>query len=289
MLQFVANGLCKGAVYALVATGFGLIYTTTGVFHIAHGAVYTIAAYVLYFAFSLLKLPLMLSIGLALTSAAVLGVLIELVVYRPLDRKQTSGVVLMISSLGVYIVLINLIAMFMGNETKILRPGIETTMTLGGVILTRIQAIQLVISAIVIGMYWLFLSRHSIGKLCRAVADDSTLASVLGVRVEGTRLVAFAVGSVLAAVGAVLVALDVGMEPHVGFPAVLVAAVAWIIGGLKRFIAPALGGLLLGVIQSLIVWQTSAKWESAVTFAILIVFLLFRPQGLLQVNRRSGE
>ena len=289
MLQFIANGLCNGASYALVATGFGLIYTTTGVFHIAHGAVYTLAAYALYCFFVLVKLPLVLAAVLALSSAAAVGTLIELVVYRPLGRKRASSAVLMVSSLGVYIVLANLIAMVLGNETKILRPGAEATFTLGNVILTRIQAAQLLVSATIIGLYWFFLSRSSLGRLCRAVADDSALASVLGVKVEGTRLVAFAVGSFLAAVGSILVALDVGVDPQVGFPAVLVAAVACIIGGLRRFIAPAFGGILLGLVQSLVVWRTSAKWEGAVTFAILIAFLLFRPQGLLQIRKRLEE
>lgn len=288
-MQFIANGLCKGAVYALVATGFGLIYTTSGAFHIAHGAVYTLAAYAFFCFVALLKLPLAVSAGLALVTAAAAGALIELGVYRPLYRKQASSTVLMISSLGVYIVIVNLIAMFLGNETRILRPGVESTLTFGKVILTRVQLAQLLVAFAVIGMYWFFLSRNSLGRVCRAVADDSTLASVLGVKVEGARLVAFAVGSCLAAVGAVLVALDVGVDPHVGFPAVLVAAVACIIGGLRRFIAPALGGLLLGLIQSLVVWKTSARWETAITFAILIVFLLFRPRGLLQIGRRIEE
>lgn len=84
-------------------------------------------------------------------------------------------------------------------------------------------------------------------------------------------------------------ALDVGIDPYIGFPAVLAAAVACIVGGLHRFIAPALGGVLLGVIQSLVVWQTSTKWESAVTFALLLAFLLFRPQGLLGIRKRLEE
>lgn len=289
MMQFIANGLCKGAVYALVATGFGLIYTTSGVFHIAHGAVYTLAAYTLFCSFILLKLPLVASAGLALFTAAAAGALMELAVYRPLDRKQASSTVLMISSLGVYIVLVNLIAMLLGNGTRILQSGVQSTLTFGNVILTQVQLAQLLVATAVTWAYWLFLSRSSLGRLCRAVADDSKLASVLGVKVEGTRLVAFVVGSCLAAVGAILVALDVGVDPQVGFPAVLVAAVACIIGGLRRFIAPAFAGLLLGLIQSLVVWKTSAKWESAVTFVILIVFLLFRPRGLLQLQQRTEE
>ena len=289
MLQFIANGLCNGASYALVAIGFGLIYTTTGVFHIAHGAVYTLGAYALYCFLVVLKLPLVLAIIIALSSAAATGALIELVVYRPLERKRASSAVLMVSSLGVYIVLVNAIAMLLGNDTKILRPGADTTFTLGDVILTRIQVAELIVSSAVIGFYWFFLSRSSLGRLCRAVADDSALASVMGIKVERTRLVAFAVGSSLATVGSILIALDIGVDPQGGFSAVLVAAVACIIGGMRRFIAPAFGGILLGLIQSLVVWCTSAKWEGAVTFALLIAFLVFRPQGLLQVHTRLEE
>lgn len=289
MFQFIANGLCNGGCYALVATGFGLIYTTTGVFHIAHGAVYTLGAYALYCFFVVLKLPLLLATTIALFSSAAAGALIELVVYRPLDRKRASAAVLMVSSLGVYIVLANAIAMFLGNQTKTLRTGVDVTFVLGDVILTRIQVAQLVVSSAVIGFYWFFLSRSSLGRFCRAVADDAALASVLGVRVEGTRLVAFAVGSCLATVGSILSALDIGVDPQAGFSAVLVAAVACIIGGMRRFIAPAFGAILLGLIQSLVVWRTSVKWEGAVTFALLIAFLVFRPQGLLQVRTRLEE
>jgi len=289
MLQFLANGLCEGGVYALVALGFAFIYTTTGVFHIAHGAIYTLAAYAFYIFLVLLKWPLVLCLLAAPLVAAAVGVLIELLVYRPLDKKQASSAVLMISSLGVYIIAINVIAVFLKNETKVLRSGVDATMSFGTVILTRVQIAQVVSSLVVGGLYWLFLRKTPLGKICVAVADDSVLASVLGVRVENTRVVVFAVGSSLAAIGAVLVALDVGIDPYVGFPAVLVAAVASIVGGLHRFIAPALGGFLLGITQSLVVWQTSAKWESAVTFAILIGFLLLRPQGLLGIRKRIEE
>lgn len=289
MEQFIANGVCRGAVYALVALGFGLIYTTSNVFHIAHGAIYTVAAYALYCSLTFLKIPLPQAVLLSLAVAASLGAVIELIVYRPLAQRKAPGVVLLVSSLGVYIIAINLLAMFLGNETRVIQPGVEATVKLGGAILTRVQITQVVVSLVSVLVFWIFLRSSSIGRVCRAVADDSVLASVIGVNVQATRTVVFLVGSLLAAISAVLVALDVGIEPQIGFPMVLVAAVACIIGGLHRFMAPALGGVLLGLIQSMVVWQTSAKWESAVTFALLICFLLFRPQGLLGIRTRLEE
>jgi branched-chain amino acid transport system permease protein len=289
MEQFIANGLCRGSIFAMVALGFGLIYTTSGVFHIAHGFIYTAAAYALYWAGAFLKAPLAFSVLVALASTVALAVLIETLVYRPLDRRKASSTVLLISSFGVYIVGVNLLAMMFGNETKILRAGVEGTFRLGNVVLTYIQILQLACGLVVVVAYWLFLRRTAIGRISRAVADDPVLASVLGVPVEGVRILAFSIGSILAAIGAILIALDVGMDPHVGMPMVLSAAVACLIGGLHRFIAPALGGILLGLIQSLVIWQTSARWESAITFTILIGFLLFRPQGLLGVRQRLEE
>ena len=289
MDQFIANGLCTGAVYALVALGFALIYTTSGVFHIAHGAAYTAAGYALYSFLTVLRLPFVLSVALAVLATASLGALFEVAVYRPLNATHASPAVLMISSLGLYIIVINLIATFWGNETRTFSSQGQPSVTIGDVILTRVQIAQVLASIGVGALYWTFLRKSRLGRLCRAVADDSTLASVLGIDVGLTRVVAFFIGSSLAAIGAVLVALDVGMDPYVGFSAVLAAAVACIVGGLHRFIAPALGGALLGVVQSLTVWRTSTRWESAVVFAILIVFLLFRPQGLLGMTKRIEE
>ena len=289
MLQFVANGLCKGAIFAIVAMGFGLIYTTSGVFHLALGATYTLAAYFLFGLLVYLKMPMLLSLCISLLAAATVGILIERLVYRPIVRHNATSAVMMISSLGVYILVVNLLVIICGNESRILRSGAGKTIDIWGITLTQIQVTQVIVAVLVIVLYLLFLRYTHLGRICRAVADDSILASVLGVKVEGTRLVVFAVGSLLAAIGAVLVAIDVGMDPYMGFPALLAAAVACIVGGLHRFTAPALGGFLLGMIQSLVVWQTSTKWESAVTFTILIAFLLLRPQGLLGIRKRIEE
>jgi len=289
MLQFLANGFCKGAVIALVALGFGLIYTTTRVFHIAHAAIYVLGAYALYAAMIWLKLPLPVAVGFGILVAVIAGMLVDWSVYQPLAKRSASSAVVLISSLGVLIVFENLIALGFGNQTQILRAGVERTVSIGSIILTQVQISQAIVGITLTGTFLLFLKHTRTGQLCRAISDDETLASVLGVRVNRIRLLAFGLGSAFAAIGSMLVALDVGMDPHVGFSVVLTAAVACIIGGLRNFLAPAAGGVLLGLTQSLVVWRTSAKWEEAVTFGILIFFLIFRRQGLFGVARRAEE
>ena len=289
MLQFLANGLCKGSVIAVVALGFGLIYTTTRVFHIAHAGIYVLAGYSLWMALVLWTLPLVVAVPFALAIAALAGTLVEWAVYQPLARRSASAAVVMISSVGLQIIFENLIALAFGNQTQILRPGVEETLEFGSVILTTVQIAQFLVGLAMTAGFWLFLKHTRAGQVCRAVSDDETLALVLGVRVPRVRLLVFALGSIFAAVGSVLVSLDIGLDPHVGFPVVLAAAVACIIGGLRNFLAPAVGGFLLGIAQSLVVWQTSSQWEEAVTFGLLILFLVFRRQGLFGVPQRAEE
>jgi len=289
LLQLLANGLVNGCMYALMALGFALIYNTTRIFHIAHGAVYTAAAYACYALHIQLQLPLTVSAVGAVVAAAGLGALIELWLYAPLTRRNASTLVALLSSLGLYVALVNVIALAFGNETKALRPGIEKTYRFLGVILTRIQVAEVVAAVVVLPLLVLLLKGTLWGRIIRAVRDNPTLAEVLGINLAAVRIAVFALGSALAGLAAALAALDVGMDPQVGMPALLIAAVALIVGGVGTFEGPVIGGLLLGLLQSLVVWQISARWTDAITFAVLILFLLFRPEGLAGRRRRLEE
>ena len=289
LLQLLANGIVAGCVYALVALGFGIIYNTTHIFHIAHGAVYTVGAYAFYSFARGLELNSFISFLLALFVTALLGILMDLVIYHPLTKRKASLGVFLISSLGIYIFLVNLIAMIYGNETKILSPGIEKTFHFGSVILTRIQLLEVLIFLIAFPTFLLFLNRTKPGKLIRALSDNPVLTTVLGVDVRRVRFLVFAIGSFLAGAASCLVALDVGMDPNVGMDALLIAAVTVIIGGMGNFKSPVVGAFMLGIIQNLVIWKISARWEAAITFLLLISFLLFRPQGILGRRGRLEE
>jgi branched-chain amino acid transport system permease protein len=293
MTQFLANGLCNAAVYALVAVGFGLVFSGARVFHVAHGAVYTAGAFVAWALLVPLHLPLAAAVAGGVLAAAILGMLVETIVYYPLisprRARRASASALMVSSLGAYTVTVNLIAILAGNDTKILRPGVEKTVTVCGAILTHVQVAQLLCSIVGLAGVWALLKFTHLGRTVRALADDPELAGIMGHNVRRVRLALFALGSALAGAAGILTALDVGVDPQVGFHAVLVAAVATIVGGYGRLLAPALGALVLGVLQSLVVWQTSQKWSSAVVFGVLVVVLLVKPSGLLSSRKRLEE
>lgn len=288
-LQLFANGCVNGCLYALLALSYALVYNTTRTFHIAHGAVYTTGAYLGYVFLIWFGWPLSAAIVLAVLLSAVLGMASEFAVYAPLVRRNASLLVALLSSLGLYVALVNLVALLFGNETKLLRPGVEKAYHIGPVILTRIQLAEVATSMLFLPAIVLLLKSTSWGRILRAVRDNPTLAAVLGINVAGVRLWVFALGSALAGLTAMLAALDVGMNPQMGMPALLSAAVALIVGGIGTFEGPIMGGFLLGLLQSLIIWGISARWSDAITFAMLIVFLLFRPWGLAGRRHRLEE
>ncbi|MEW6619778.1 MAG: branched-chain amino acid ABC transporter permease [bacterium] len=289
LIQLLSNGIVMGCVYALVAMGFGLIYSATGIFHFAHGIVYTSGAYLLYLLFINLKTNILTSLFLSLAGATLLGILIEVFIYSPLRKKEAAPATYIISSLGVYIFLQNLIALLFGNETKVIFPRVSKTYHFGSIILTRIQVLDAIAFVILFSIFYIFLMKTRLGKALRGLSNNALLAEVVGIDVEKTRIIAFGVGSLLAGVGAALVSLDVGIDPNMGLSIFLLAAVAVIVGGVKTFTGAALGGLFLGIIQNMVIWKTSARWQDLVTFSILIMFLLFRPQGIMGKTRRLEE
>jgi len=286
-LQLLANGIIMGSIYALVALGFALVYNTTRIFHIAYAVLYMFAPYMILTFYKNLGFPFYISFPIAILLTILLSVLMEITIYRPLSKKKSSSSVILISSLGIMIVVINIIAMFYGNETKILNPNISKSVSIGNIIITYSQLYQLGLSLLVMFIFMAFLKFSKFGIKTRAMRDDDVLCTVFGMDIYKMRLVLFTLSGFFAALGGGLVAYDVGMDPYVGMPMLLNAVVALIIGGMGRFEAPILGGFIIGILQAAAVWAFSSRWQDAVTFTLLILFLLFRPQGLMGEKKRA--
>ena len=280
--QLIVNGLISASVYLLVAVGFVLIYWVSRFFHFAHGVVFTAGAYFTFLCKMWFGLPLFLSLVLAIGLCALLGCSMEVSVYRPLRRKATSPLILLLASLGIYIVLQNVISMIFGDDTKAIRSGVvKEGINLLGARITPIQILIICVSLVLVVAVALFLKRTKIGKAMRAVANDPQLASVSGIDTDRVILWTFAVGSALAGVAGILVALDVDMTPTMGMKALMMGVVAVIIGGVGSIPGVAFGALLLGMAQHFGVWYISSQWQDAIAFVILLAFLLFRPEGFM--------
>lgn len=289
MHQVLANGIVTGCSYALVAYGFGLIYNTTRTFHFAHGAAYAFCVYMFFSLKNIPAVPVWLAIILSIALTGLLGVLIDEFTYRPLVKKKSSLLLQLLSSLAVYMIIVNVIIMIYGNETKVLNQQIQRTLTIGGIILSEYQVATVVCALSLLFLVALGLRITRVGKMIRALRDDPELISVLGVNQQYLRWLIFGLGSVLAGVAAVLQGLDVGTYPHAGMIMFLNGAVAVIIGGKGIFEAGIFGALILGVLQTLAVWQFSARWDEAAAFLLLVFFLLWRPAGIFGRKRRIEE
>ena len=299
LVQLLINGLITGAVYALVALGFSLIYRATKIFHIAHAAVFTSAAYFLYFFYNQVHLDMAISIMLGLVAAGVLGGLMEKIVYHPLLKNEASSSVMLVSSIGIMTIVINTIAMIWGNETKVILSGISKTVKLDNplaesgsvfeeIILTIPQLYQFFVPLLVIALAMVFLHFSKSGRKIKAICDNDQLVEIFGVSLTRYRMLIFFIGSAMAGLGSILFSLDFGMDPYVGMPVLLIAAVAVIVGGVEYFWGAVLGGFLLGFAKALVVWKMSARWENMVVFLLLIGFLLFRPEGILSREKRKA-
>ncbi len=286
--QLILNGIIAGSIYALVALGFTVIYRTVKFFHFAHGVVYTAGAYLAFTFVISLHLNPLLSFVLAILLAGVLGVVIDRLVYKPLRKRKASNLILLIASFGVFIFIENLIAMLYGNQILTIRTGpIREGYHVLSAVITPIQITILIVSLLLTVLLWTFIKKAKLGKAMRAVADDQVAASVVGINPEKTILWAFLIGSLLAGAAGILISYETNIEPTMGFSALLKGIIASIVGGIGSIPGAIVGGLFIGIVENLGIWKISAGWKDCISFAVLIIFLLIRPQGFF--GTRSGK
>lgn len=281
ILQFIINGIILGAIYASLALGFSLVYNTTKIFHIAYAVLYMISGYFLYAFFNKMHMNYILAIVLAIMFTALLSLVIEAFVYKPLVKKKASHEVMLISSLGVMVIVINLVALFFGNNTKVINNNIAQSISIGQLIITYPQVYEFTFSILFIGLFFLIVHFTRLGVVIRAFRDDAELVKVHGLNIYRTRAILFVISGIFAALSGILMAQDIGMDPYIGLPMLLNVFVAMIIGGNGKFSAPVLGGFILGILQAFVIWKFSANWQEAIAFLLLIGFLIFRPQGIV--------
>jgi branched-chain amino acid transport system permease protein len=289
ILQILLNSLVSGSLYALVALGFGLVYNTTRIFHIAYGAIFVASSYLFYTFYSLLHLHIALSILITLICTVLIGIFIHMVIYRPLERQSASPDIIVISSLALYLVLVNIIALIFGNEPKVVLETLPPKFTIGQATLNFIQ-LGFIISFLVTSILLFFsLKKTLLGKTIRALRDNPQLLIALGINLPLLRLAIFLLSSFICGICGVLHALDSAIDPHMGMSFLLIGMVAVIVGGVGNLLGSLAGGILLGALSNLIIWKISGNWVDSFVFLLLFIFLLIRPYGILARRRRVEE
>ncbi|MFH1752416.1 MAG: branched-chain amino acid ABC transporter permease [archaeon] len=287
VLQLLINGLIAGSIYALVASGFSLVYNIQKFFHIAHGAIFVVSAFLAYTFNIILGLPLWSSIILTIIAAAFIGILVDFLVYKPLRKNKNPELALFLVSFGVFIFIQSLVLLFFGAEVRSFGLPVEKGMDFFGAIITPLQVVIIVVSLVSLVLLYVFLKKTKLGKALRAMADDKETASTLGINVEKLTILTFGLSSSLAAVAGILVGLEQHLEQAMGFMAILKGITAAIIGGIGNVPASIIGGYFLGIVENYGIWFLPSGYKDAIAFVILILFLLFRPRGLFGTKKRK--
>ena len=288
-MQIIANGLIAGLTIVVLALAFVVVYLPTRVFHLALGGVYAIVPFI---AWSCLQAgwPGYLAIIVAILTGVSISLACELLNHAPLESKQASWGAHLVSSLGIYIIIVQIVALIWGEESKFFRTGVDVIISIGSIRFTQTQMVGLVVCVGAIALFYLWLKSTNLGLQFRAMADNPKQFALQGYNILKLRRIAFGISGFLGAIASLLVAYDVGFDPNAGLVAVLLAVVAALIGGRQSFWGPLIGGILLGIIRSQAVWLLSARWQDAITFIILAIFLYVRPNGILgQKSRLESE
>lgn len=280
-LQQIINGLAQGSIYALIGIGFALIFGVLGLVHFAHGEVYMIGAFLGFMLVSVFHLDVFSSLLLAMLGAAILGVIVESIAFRPL--RKAPDVAPMVCTLGLSVVLQNGAALIWGSDTKSIPDTIPNhVVPFLGAQISYQQVFIFAVSILLMLALQYVLYRSKIGRAIRATAQNKDAAALMGVNIDTVIAATFAVGSALGGAAGVLVGVYYNaFYPMMGFMAGLKAFTATVLGGLTSVPGAVLGGLILGVAENLGAAYISSGYRDIFAFAILILVLLIKPSGIL--------
>jgi branched-chain amino acid transport system permease protein/neutral amino acid transport system permease protein len=283
-LQLTLNGIIAGSIYALFAVGLTMVYGVFRFINFAHGELIAWGAYLaLLFTQTLFTLPIYHAVIPALALTVVIGLAQERYVYRPL--RHGNRITLLIASIGLSYLLRNAIRIIWGSDlmTYGLRP--MRGFSFAGLSITPTQVAMMVAAVFFLACLYFILTRTMLGKSLRAVADNMELAAIMGINMKQVSFTVWVLASVFAGVGGILLALDTNLEPIMGLTNLIKAFAAVLLGGAGNVWGALLGGLCIGISENLGVAFVSPGYKDFISFAIIILVLLFRPKGLFGVLR----
>lgn len=287
IVEQVINGLRSGSIYALIALGYTMVYGIAKMINFAHGDVIMVGAYALYVALGILHLPVFLAVIFTIVVCTVLGVLIERVAYKPL--RSAPPLAVLITAIGVSFLLQSLSLLIFG-ATPIPQASIVgfKGITIGDISISGITVVTLVVTTICMILLTWFIQKTKMGSAMRAVSEDKGAAELMGIDVNKTISLTFAIGSALAAIAGILYVCQYqSLKPTLGAMPGIKAFVAAVLGGIGSVPGAMLGGIILGLIESLSKAYISTELSDAIVFGILVLVLLIKPSGLLGKLRRE--
>jgi len=281
--QLIINSIMAGAVYTLIVLGFNLIYGATKFFNLAHGVMAAVSGYAFFYFAKTLDWNIYLAVVIGVLLAGLVGYGLDKLVYLPLRKRKASNMVLLVASLGAFTALQAIIAILFTSQFKTLSQNVGTQKlfeVFGGVI-TQTQLVILIAAIVVMAGLVLLLYKTQFGKAVRAISDDEEVARIVGINTNKIIGYVFFIGSAIAGLAGILVGFDTGIEPTMGLSLLLKGVIASIVGGVGNIYGGVLGAFLLGFVENFGIWKISGEWKDAIAFVLLIMFLIFRPRGIM--------
>lgn len=289
LVQQIVNGICQGSVYALIAIGYTMVYGIIKLINFAHCDIYMFGAYAGYFAVSVCRFGFSGTLVFAMVACAALGMLIERVAYKPLHNSPK--VTLFITTMGVELLLQNLIKtnVLAGPNTKSFPEILPlTSYKLGSIIISNYQIIAVLTTLLLCIILQFIIKKTSVGRAMRATSFDMDAAALMGINTNRVISLTFALGSLLAGTAGVLVGmLYPKLTPAMGVMPGLKSFVAAVLGGIGIIPGAMVGGIIMGLIETLSKVYISSGLSDAIAFSILIIILLVKPDGLFGKNARE--
>jgi branched-chain amino acid transport system permease protein len=280
--ELIFQGLVRGAMYALMGIGLSLIFGILGVVNFAHGEFFMLGTYAMYFVSAALGLPFVAGVATAAVALFVVGVLVERVLLEPLRRRAGRDWLLdsFVLTIGLMVILQNLALLGFGSRRRGVTSLVEGSIVIGDVTITYERLAILALAVVIVGLLAAYIRFTATGKAIRATAQHPEAAQTLGIDINRIYTVAFGIGAALAgAAGALLISIFPAF-PTVGYQPVLKSFAVVILGGLGSIPGAIAGGFVLGIVEAYAIFFMSAGWQSVITPLIIILVLVFRPQGL---------
>jgi branched-chain amino acid transport system permease protein len=279
ILQQALNGLAIGAVYTLIALGLTVVFGILGIAHFAHGSVAMFGGYLTFVFSERLGLPFFAAMGLAMLVGAVLGLLIERLAYRPV--RDAPHINAFIIALGLTMMIEGMNLLLFGADQVVIQTPYRGVFNVGGIAIAQLRVLVILTACVLIGIIALLISRTKTGKSIRAVAQNRQAAVLMGVNVSMVSLVVFAISSALGVSAGALIGALLAIAPGVGEGLAVKGFAVLILGGLGSIPGAIVGGLILGVSEAMAAGFISSAYKDVIAFLVMIVVLLFRPEGLL--------
>jgi len=287
-IQILINSIVSGLLLSLVAIGFTYIFRVTRVFHLAHGGIYVTGAFACLYILTKTN-NWLVAIAFAILVVASLIYLIEKVVYLPLNKQQSNQSISLIASMGLYVIIINILALLFGNENKTIDNSISGSFEFGNIIFTKVQMLQTVIGTFTIFLFLIYLKLTKSNLTLQSISDNEIISKVFGINTEKERTKIFIIGSILACVAAILKTMEVGIDPQAGMSITLTAAVVTILVSRLNVLLIIAFSITLTLLQNSIEWFLNAQWKEGITFFILLLVILFRTEGIISYNLRKDR